>query len=255
MKHKKFNELLPYTYYLKNKITKEKYYGVRYGNIKNKILPENDLGIEYFTSSKHINFNKKNINDWEVKLHYTFDTIKEAQEYENKFLSKVFRKKDWINKTNNKCIINSNEVNKANGKKLNKIRKEKYWNNGLKEHTTETKLKMSRAKKGKISKLKGKKLEEIVGKERANKIKINMSLSKKGKKPVILKYFGNLIDSNNKLIITGTLGEISEKTNIPYRTLLNSLQNKRRMYMRVKNIIKPEHNYKGCLVEEVCHSS
>ena len=49
MKHKRFNEILPYTYFIKNIKTNKKYYGVRYGNIKLKLTP---LDENYFDIAK-----------------------------------------------------------------------------------------------------------------------------------------------------------------------------------------------------------
>lgn len=45
---------LAYTYFIKNKITNQFYYGSRYRNIKFKRTPEEDFWIYYFTSSKKV---------------------------------------------------------------------------------------------------------------------------------------------------------------------------------------------------------
>jgi len=181
MKHKRFNEILPYTYFIKNIKTNKKYYGVRYGNIKLKLTPLDDFGKKYFTSSDYVDLNEKNIDEWEIKLHYTFDTINEAQEYEHKFLTKVYKKDDWLNKTNNRCVINDEGSRKKQIKSLKKLRKEKYWSNGLESHTKESKLKMSNSLKGKKSHRKNLTLEEEYGIEKAEKIRNKISKSKKGK--------------------------------------------------------------------------
>ena len=45
---------LAYTYFVKNKITNQFYYGSRKANIRLKRTPEEDFWIHYFTSSKNI---------------------------------------------------------------------------------------------------------------------------------------------------------------------------------------------------------
>jgi len=45
---------LPYTYFVRNKITNEYYYGSRCKNVKLKRTPEEDFWIKYFTSSKKV---------------------------------------------------------------------------------------------------------------------------------------------------------------------------------------------------------
>ncbi len=45
---------LAYTYFIKNKITNQFYYGSRCHNIKRNRTPEEDFWIFYFTSSKHV---------------------------------------------------------------------------------------------------------------------------------------------------------------------------------------------------------
>jgi hypothetical protein len=41
-----------YVYLIRN--TDQYYYGSRVGNVRNKLLPEDDLWKEYFTSSKRV---------------------------------------------------------------------------------------------------------------------------------------------------------------------------------------------------------
>lgn len=107
MKHKKFDQLYPYTYLI---VTPEglKYYGVRYGNLRLNINPLEDLGKSYFSSSKGLSKDfQLNTNKFKYYIHYTFDSIEEAIEYENKFLTKVYKRPDWANKTNNKSFEES----------------------------------------------------------------------------------------------------------------------------------------------------
>lgn len=111
MKHKKFNEVYPYTYYIKHKESGFKYYGLRWANTTGKsnisrCSPVEDFLVNYFTSLS----NKKykwfkdelvlNKNNFEIKLHYTFDSIEEACSYEKQILNKIIHKSDWINTGN-----------------------------------------------------------------------------------------------------------------------------------------------------------
>lgn len=106
IKHKTSDEILPYTYLLKfnvNGVIKY-YYGVRYGNVRLKLPPSEDLFKRYFTSSTSVkNLLECGIYPFEIIIHKTFNTSKEACKYEVTFLNKVNAKdrKDFINLTNN----------------------------------------------------------------------------------------------------------------------------------------------------------
>jgi hypothetical protein len=99
------DEILPYTYLLKfnvNGVIKY-YYGVRYGNVRLKLRPSEDLFLKYFTSSACVkNLIEININPFEIIIHKTFETSKEACLYEVKFLTRINAKdrKDFLNQTN-----------------------------------------------------------------------------------------------------------------------------------------------------------
>lgn len=106
MKHKLFNSIFPYTYYLKNKITGKKYHGVRWGNLKSQRTPNDDFGKYYFTSGKMSKEFKQNKDLFEYRLCWTFDTKEEAQEYESKINTRLMYKNDWEVWNNSKAIIN-----------------------------------------------------------------------------------------------------------------------------------------------------
>lgn len=106
MKHKNFNDIHPYTYYLKNKKTGKKYHGVRWGNIRNQRTPNDDFGIFYFTSGKMEEQFKQNKDLFEYRLCWTFDTKEEALEYESKINTKLMYRNDWEVWNNSKAIIN-----------------------------------------------------------------------------------------------------------------------------------------------------
>jgi hypothetical protein len=124
--NKTINDIKAYTYLLKFIINNNicYYYGVRYGNIKLNITPVNDLFIKYFSSSKSVkNLLNDNIFPFEIIIHKTFNSIKDACEFEVSFLTKVDAKIrfDFLNQTNN--FDNSLPCNK--GRKLNQLIKEK----------------------------------------------------------------------------------------------------------------------------------
>lgn len=92
-----------YTYLLKHKPSNKFYYGVRSSNI----LPEEDLWIKYFSSSKHIKkliqIDGKDSFDYEIRC--LFKTRKQANKCEERCLYKmnVQRNENFINRA-----INSN---------------------------------------------------------------------------------------------------------------------------------------------------
>lgn len=105
MKHKKFDEVYPYTYFIIHKISGLAYYGVRISNYtKLNTSPLNDLGKTYFTSlGKHSKWFKdaliKDPNHFSLFIHYTFDTVEEAYAYEKSMLLQLTHKNTWLNKT------------------------------------------------------------------------------------------------------------------------------------------------------------
>lgn len=102
-KHKNFNQVFPYTYYIKHIETGIKYYGVRWANCNKNKTPNEDFLNIYFTSiisEKYRWFKELLIKDktkFEYKIHYTFDTKKDAQKYESMITKKVYRRDGWAN--------------------------------------------------------------------------------------------------------------------------------------------------------------
>jgi len=92
----------PYTYLLKHKPTGMFYYGVRWANVRLGLLPEQDLWIQYFTSSDDIAELRSQYGDssFEYEVRRTFDNIKSAKIWEEKVLRRmrVLSKQDlWLN--------------------------------------------------------------------------------------------------------------------------------------------------------------
>lgn len=89
---------IPYTYYLINDVTKEKYYGVRYG----KDCNPNDLWVTYFSSSKYVKRLIKlyGADSFNYEVRRTFDTAEEARNWEERVLRKlnVMKNASWLNK-------------------------------------------------------------------------------------------------------------------------------------------------------------
>jgi hypothetical protein len=89
---------IPYTYFLKNKITGEKYYGVRYANL----CTPNDLWTTYFTSSKYVKnlIALHGVDSFDFIVRKTFTTAKDARNWEERVLRKlkVITNPQWLNK-------------------------------------------------------------------------------------------------------------------------------------------------------------
>jgi hypothetical protein len=88
----------PYTYFLFNKITGEKYYGVRYAN---NCTPS-DLWCTYFSSSKSVLklIELYGKDSFHYKVRKTFDSSKEARSWEERVLRKIniLNNDTWLNK-------------------------------------------------------------------------------------------------------------------------------------------------------------
>lgn len=85
----------PYVYRIKNKTTKQFYYGSKYS----KICCYTTFWKDYFTSSATI---KKLIklygkDDWEIKILKTYQTAREAHLSEQKYIKRCFRSKYSLN--------------------------------------------------------------------------------------------------------------------------------------------------------------
>jgi len=106
MRHKKFDHIYPYTYYLRDMLTGQKYHGVRWANCKFQRTPCDDFGIKYFTSGKLNKIFRQNPERFEFRLCWTFDSLEEAREYESKINTRLMKKQDWEVWNNSKAIFN-----------------------------------------------------------------------------------------------------------------------------------------------------
>lgn len=93
-------EFKAYTYYLYHMPTGKKYYGVRWAN---KCEPEQDLWHEYFSSSNLVKILIKEYgkDSFITQIRKTFDTVKEAHTYEQRFLRKIdaVKNDNWLNQS------------------------------------------------------------------------------------------------------------------------------------------------------------
>lgn len=96
-----FNPISPYVYYGIHRITNEIYYGVRYGNVRSRRRPEEDLGTKYFTSSKFV---KNRFNEFNWFILAQFITKEDALEFEEFLI-----KKSW----NNPLLVNKQCAGKS----------------------------------------------------------------------------------------------------------------------------------------------
>lgn len=109
-RHKKFDEILAYTYFIQHKLTKQKYHGVRYANIRLNRTPYEDFGVYYFSSGPFQTEFKENPELFEYRLCWTFDTPELAAHYEVKVNLRIIRNSSWLNRSAGKMIINDPET-------------------------------------------------------------------------------------------------------------------------------------------------
>jgi len=141
-----------YTYQISWTKQDKHYYGVR---VANQCSPEEDLWIEYHTSSNIVKSFREEYGEPDIiRIDKTFDTREAASEYEIQFL------------TENDCVFSPEWLNMAAWPMIDG----RGENNGMygKTHSEEAKRKMSEAKKGKK------------GKTRSEETKRRMSEAKKG---------------------------------------------------------------------------
>ena len=94
---KEFNKVKPYCYFISRKKDSAFYFGVRYRNIRFNRTPNEDFAKFYFTSGRLKKEFESNISNFNYRLVYTFDTVKEAQEYEVKINKKLVKRKNAAN--------------------------------------------------------------------------------------------------------------------------------------------------------------
>ncbi len=160
---KEFNKIKPYVYWIKNNITTIKYIGVRWKNVRLKKTPVQDFGKTYFTSGTLEKDFKKNPDNFRIKFISTFDTIREAVDFEKKQTKKVYKNKRYANIASYPAVLRTPEMtrkisesNKGRKHSEESRRKMSVAQKG-KKHSEETIRKISEANKGNVPWNKGKK--------------------------------------------------------------------------------------------------
>ena len=105
-------EILAYTYLIGWTNLNKWYYGLRWGNVKLDIKPEDDLWVKYFTSSNHVKqFILENGQPDIIQIRKKFKCIEKAKIWENKVLKKlnVSKSEKFLNKTDNFTIENTDK--------------------------------------------------------------------------------------------------------------------------------------------------
>ena len=129
---RQINRIKPYCYILTRLSDQKKYFGVRWANVKNKKTPKEDFGKIYFSSHKILKKQfRKNPTKFKFSITVTFNSIKQARDYEVKRNKKIINDKGWLNIQAWPAIMNKQAPNL--GIPMSK----------------ETKIKISSAKKGK----------------------------------------------------------------------------------------------------------
>jgi hypothetical protein len=224
-------ELPPYTYLIKCP-NGTQYYGVRFAN---KVPPEEDLWIRYFTSSKIIKELREQYDDSQfvATVDKVFESPDDARAYEEKFLTEnnCVGSDDWLNRAvypkefvapkgltpwnKGKTGVYTEEHKRKlsiaqKGKKFSEETKRKLsdankgqvpWNKGKTGvYTEETKKKMSDANKGKnLSEEHKKKISEsLKGKKFSEETKKKMSDAMKGRVPWNKGFTGYTINRKKK---------------------------------------------------------
>jgi hypothetical protein len=102
-----------YVYQGIHKTTKEIYFGVRYGNVRTQLLPEEDLGKKYFTSCKNV---KNRFREFDWKILAQFADKHAALAFEDELI-----RTNW----NNPLLVNKNRGGKTFHRPDNYVQKPK----------------------------------------------------------------------------------------------------------------------------------
>ena len=123
--------MIPYTYYLFHIPTNQHYYGVQFNNNADP----KDLWVKYFSSSKRV---KKLIEEYgsesfKVEIRKTFNSSKEAINWERRVLSKLNAKnrKDWLNCTNAEMQYVNKGGYKLTDEQIIRRKGKRPWNVGV----------------------------------------------------------------------------------------------------------------------------
>jgi hypothetical protein len=144
---------LAYTYYIRNKITNEFYYGSRCKNVKDCRTPVEDFWIYYFTSSNKVAqlIELYGTDSFDIQIIMENEDYDKCYFYEQELIDRHLAEELCLNKfchLTNKFSMAGSIHTEETKVKLRIARKGRAPNKG-KEHSEETKTKIGAAQKGK----------------------------------------------------------------------------------------------------------
>ena len=156
----------PYTYLIAWTHLDKFYYGVRYSKSIEGKTPEQDLWVDYFTSSKYVKeFREMHGEPDRIEIRQVFDSAEKARNWEKKFLerTKIYDLEECLNKSNSRVspIPGSFWITNGLGNYLvsSSIQIPDGWEKG-RTFSKDWKKKISDARKGVTSPNKGKRLSK-----------------------------------------------------------------------------------------------
>ena len=100
--------VVAYTYLLVHKIVNKSYYGVRHQGICESYTPQDDLWINYHSSSKEVQnlIEEHGVDSFDYEIRRTFTSVASAKDWEHKVLRrlKVITNPRWLNQSCGKLI-------------------------------------------------------------------------------------------------------------------------------------------------------
>jgi len=111
----------PYTYLIGWSELEKYYYGVRFAN---KVEPEKDLWVKYFTSSKHVkNFRESHGEPDIILIDMVFEIAQDAIDYEKLKIRQCLFESDeknrWLNKAIGATIVMDDQMKQAMKERMN----------------------------------------------------------------------------------------------------------------------------------------
>ena len=185
----------PYTYLIEWTDHNVFYYGVRYNQKIRGKTPEQDLWVDYFTSSKYVQeFREEHGDPDRIEVRKVFDSADTARNWETKFLKRIraVEKENWLNKTYSDGRWYNSGHSEEVRRKMSEARKNVSEETRRKigeaakgrKHSVETRKKISEAnKRRKISEETLRKMSEAKkGRRHSEDHKRKMSEAQKGRK-------------------------------------------------------------------------
>ena len=205
----------PYVYICTHKETGEFYIGYR---SQNKTLPEQDIGIKYFTSSKIV---KPRFHEFDVSIISIFDDKVKAHSYEQDLIKEHWNNPFLLNKALFPQIRHS-----GSEKQSQQARKRMLENNPMKLEKNKQKARERNLGKKLSDETKRKKSLSMLGKKFPDRKKVNQS----GNKNPTAKLFIFDDPSGNHVQVSGQLRKFCIENNLGYNSMLDLGNNRRESY-------------------------